>query len=765
MRLNSRGVIHFALILLAAVGIIAYFLVTSSFPFKDRLFSLLYPKPSSKAQEGLPKAVPGEILLKFKGGVDDKNKNKIRKQYGLEKKDEIPQIGVERVKVSENTRDQTIKVLKKDLNVEYAEPNFVAKAQAVTNDPSLQSQWGMFEINAANYSGQSAWDITTGDPSVRIAIVDSGIMENHEDISGKVVASRNFTPSSTVDDLCGHGTHVAGTAAAQTNNGKGGAGVGYRSSLMNVKVLDKDPEGDCWGEYSWIANGIVWAVDNGAKVINLSLAGFEPSTTLENAVNYAWNKGVVLVAAAGNYGTDQPFYPAFFDNVIAVAATNVNHVKSSFSNYGSWVDVAAPGNVIYSTYANDPSLTYAYMTGTSMAAPHVAGIAALVWAAGTCSTNTCVRSAIERNADNISGTGTDFTYGLVNAYKSVGGIGSVPPPPAPTPVPKNPPCDSLGDVDQDGLVSISDADLALQLWAGMTQLTSEQKRRADVNVDSNIDPLDAQDMLRYLNNEIMTFPGCSAPTPPTIVPTPTSSCQDPCGLDTITCSGGNILTSCQQGGGLCSRYTIGTPCGNISPGALGEVTSCTSIPACTTPTPTPAPTPTPTPTPIPIASATPSYKRVFVTSTTYTANLGGVIGADAKCQTRANTNNLGGIWKAWLSDDSYAYPINKLTHSTVPYKLLDGTTIANNWADLTDGSLKSGIALDEFGKSQQGAEVFTSTAYDGSQQVVGATCSSWGYAGWDVSMIFGQAGMNTYQWTEGSSTACGVSYHLYCFEQ
>lgn len=215
---------------------------------------------------------------------------------------------------------------------------------------------------------------------------------------------------------------MAGSAAALTNNGIGVAGTCPNCVLYNVKVLADNGS----GAWSWIANGITWATDNGAKVINMSLGGSSGSSTVESAVNYAWGKGVVLVADAGNSGTSSPFYPAYYTNVIAVAATDQNDNKASFSNYGTWVDIAAPGVSILSTAPDHPNkiwgkaVKYGTLSGTSMASPHVAGAAGLVWSTGICFTdNSCVRNRIETNADQITGTGTYWVNGRLNAYRAV----------------------------------------------------------------------------------------------------------------------------------------------------------------------------------------------------------------------------------------------------------------------------------------------------------------------------------------------------------
>ena len=378
----------------------------------------------------------GQILVKFREGTSQNivdlniGKHNARVSARLEKLKTLV------VKVPEGQEEAVAAAFSADTNVEFAEPDFVATAFTATNDPSLSQQWGMFKIQAANSTGPSAWDATAGNPAVKVAILDTGIDQNHEDVSAKIVANQNFTTSPTVDDLYGHGTHVAGIAAAITNNGTGVAGVGYNSSLMNVKVLDDTGS----GFYSWIANGITWATDNGAKVISMSLGGSSGSSTLQSAINYAVANGVVVVAAAGNNGNSSPSYPAYYSGAIAVAATDSSDHKASWSNYGSWVDVAAPGVDVYSTlpnHANQIGATgYGSLSGTSMATPHVAGLAALVWATGICSTNSCVRSQIENNADAIAGTGSYWTYGRINAYRSVGGSGPLPSPtPGPSPSP------------------------------------------------------------------------------------------------------------------------------------------------------------------------------------------------------------------------------------------------------------------------------------------------------------------------------------------
>lgn len=316
------------------------------------------------------------------------------------------------LKVPKGSVEKVIKTLSDMPQVATATPNYTAQKQSVTNDPSLQKEWGLFQIQAASSSSISAWDKTAGKPDIKVAVLDTGIEKTHPDLQGKVVAEKNFTSSSETGDRDGHGTHVAGIIAATGNNSSGIAGVSYDTSLINVKVLNDDGS----GTYADIADGIVWAADNGAKVINLSLGGHADLQLLQDAVDYAHNKGAVLVAAAGNSGTNNVMYPANYSNVLSVAATDDSDSRLSLSNYGSAVKVAAPGDKIYSTYRNN---SYSYASGTSMAAAFASGVAALVWSSDTCSTNTCVLNRIETTSDAVAETGTYWKFGRINALKAV----------------------------------------------------------------------------------------------------------------------------------------------------------------------------------------------------------------------------------------------------------------------------------------------------------------------------------------------------------
>ena len=221
-----------------------------------------------------------------------------------------------------------------------------------------------------------AQQVATDGPEVLVAILDTGIDQQHEDLVGKIIDATNLTGSPTASDLLGHGTHVAGIIAATVGNGIGADGVAPDSRMLNVKVADDS--GMVWP--STIAKGIVWSVDNGAKIINMSLFLPASSSSLEEAVDYAWAEGVVLIAAAGNDMRSIPTYPASYPKVIAVAAMDAGGSLWKGSNYGDWVDAYAPGVKIYSTL---PGNEYGYKSGTSMAAAYVSATAASAFATVT----------------------------------------------------------------------------------------------------------------------------------------------------------------------------------------------------------------------------------------------------------------------------------------------------------------------------------------------------------------------------------------------
>lgn len=286
--------------------------------------------------------------------------------------------------------------------VQAVEPEqWVSAADTIPNDPGYVNQHGLPAIRAPQ-----GWDLATGSSSVVIAVVDSGVDYGHADLAGKLTAGHNFIacPNSVPpcpflpQDDNGHGTHVAGIAAALTNNNTGVAGVSWGAQVMPVKVLNSSGN----GSYENVAAGIVWAVDHGAQVINLSLGGINPSAALESAVLYAYGHNTLLVASTGNQGSPNVLYPARYPQVVAVGASNMNNLPASFSNYGPEVDLAAPGENIYSLWIGN---SYQIRSGTSMSAPFVSGLAAVLF--GYISGADAVRSVIEATALDIGPVGWD----------------------------------------------------------------------------------------------------------------------------------------------------------------------------------------------------------------------------------------------------------------------------------------------------------------------------------------------------------------------
>ncbi|HEX9229357.1 MAG TPA: S8 family serine peptidase [Arthrobacter sp.] len=387
----------------------------------------------STAVQASPAA--GHIMVKFR---DDGAAAGALRQHGLTVGPGIGSTGAQLVKVPAGRELQVLEGLSRNPAVEYAEPDEpVAAATADEFFPrqyALQNSGQQFTNTAgtlsvaggtsdADVDAVEAWGVTTGS-GIKVAVLDSGVASDNADITPKVVARANFTNGKAGEDNYGHGTHVAGIVAATANNSVGVAGVCPGCTILDGKVLNDSGVGSS----SSLANGINWAVTNGAKVINMSL-GVRASRTLEAAVNNAWSKGVVLVAAAGNGSNQTKIYPGAYPNVIAVAATDNTDAKASFSTYGaSWVDVAAPGVNVYSTFPNhtfvlgtqnNRSFGYDVGNGTSMSAPIVAATAALAWSSHAGATNTSVRANIESTADKISGTGTNWAHGRVNANNAV----------------------------------------------------------------------------------------------------------------------------------------------------------------------------------------------------------------------------------------------------------------------------------------------------------------------------------------------------------
>jgi len=377
------------------------------------------------SNNGKAEYVQDEIIVKFKG---DKEPFRV-------------------LKVPEGKVGEKIKEFKKRADVIYAEPNYIAYALMVPNDPYYKYQWHLDNPVYGGIGMEEAWDISTGSNSAIVAIVDTGIayetygkycqapdLANTCFVQGKDFVNGDLYPN----DDNRHGTHVAGTVAQSTNNGVGVAGVAFNTCLMPVKVLNSRGS----GTYAQVANGIYYAADNEAKVINLSLGGTASDNTLREAVAYAYGKGVTVVAACGNENTSSCLYPAAYDDyVIAVGATQYDENKAPYSNYGPSLDLVAPGGnnnldqnkdgyadgVLQQTFQSSYRLCtfgYYFFQGTSMATPHVSGVAALLIAKGNTTAPDEVRAALQETAECLPPGGTcpndTYGYGLVDAYAALG---------------------------------------------------------------------------------------------------------------------------------------------------------------------------------------------------------------------------------------------------------------------------------------------------------------------------------------------------------
>ena len=374
--------------------------------------------------------VPDQILVGFKHNISDAQKRFLRGSSSGKLPDPLEKLNIFLIDVPAGQMDAELEKFKQDPDVVFAEPNYLGLAlDTIPNDPDWGKQYNLVAIRAPQ-----GWDLSTGSSAVTIAIVDSGVDLSHPDLAGKLVAGYDFVDNDTVpQDQYGHGTHVAGIAAASSNNNRGIAGVSWGAKIMPVRVLNAFGG----GTFSAVANGIIWATDHGAQVINLSLGGDVGSPALKAAVDYALAKNMIVVAAAGNTGTTPLIYPAQYTGVIAVGATDSTNTRASFSDYGNELDLVAPGKSIYSLF---PGNNYGYDTGTSMSAPHVAGLAAILLSIPG-NPASAVEGQMESTALDLGSAGWDqfYGYGLIQMDAAIALALHTPPGPTRTPRPTSTP--------------------------------------------------------------------------------------------------------------------------------------------------------------------------------------------------------------------------------------------------------------------------------------------------------------------------------------
>lgn len=395
--------------------------------------------------------VPNEVIVKFKDGVADRIINRINKRFGTKLKFKHPLLNVLRMKIENGlTVKELLEKYRNDPNVEYCEPNFIAQAHFRPNDPYYSKQWNLDNNGTGGINMEAAWDISSSHEDVVVAVIDTGVAyETYSEVVNGV--RERYTKASDLNrtrfvpgydfinndnhpnDDHGHGTHVTGTIAQSTDNGRSTAGIAYNTSIMPIKVLAADGS----GSYFAVADGITWATDQGADVINLSLGGPSASTTLRRACEYAHDRGVLLVCSAGNDGQNRVGYPARYNQCcMAVGATRYDETRAYYSNFGSDLDIVAPGGdnnvdqnkdgfvdgILQQTFNGDRNRLGLWLyQGTSMAAPHVSGVAALLISTGVATTPDDVKNVLQSTAKDLGAPGWDsnFGWGLLDAYAAL----------------------------------------------------------------------------------------------------------------------------------------------------------------------------------------------------------------------------------------------------------------------------------------------------------------------------------------------------------
>ena len=373
----------------------------------------------------VPEYSPNTVLLKFKDNVPQATQDKLLARFSARTKDQIPQLGVKVITVPDEALDAVTEALSHNPAVQFAEKDAVTHPQATTpNDPSYTS-WP-YTTTQTNL----LWDSTTGSSNMVVGVLDTGFTPSIPD-AGTFVSNWNVVKNTAdVTDNYGHGTETSGVINARGNNGVGVANTCWNCSVIGVKIT---ADGTNSAQMSDMAKGLTYAVDHGAKIINISFSGTSASSTMQSAEQYAFSKGVLIFAAAGNDGTNgNPVeYPAADPGVIGVGALAgaTDYSFQPYSEHGSWVPLAAPTG-FNTTF---PAGTYYPVGGTSIASPFAAGVAALVWSAYPQASAAQLKQALFANTDPITNaqSGYSVQYGRINGYKALqalkGGAVTTPP--------------------------------------------------------------------------------------------------------------------------------------------------------------------------------------------------------------------------------------------------------------------------------------------------------------------------------------------------
>ena len=413
---------------LATLLCLAFLLPTTAAPLAAREPEGAVPPPDAEV-------VPGEVIVTHRAGhaadaARVRGLSRIRDLGAPSAEASAPAL----MSTGGRAVDEVLAELQSDPSVLLAEPNYVVRladeapvtTAVAVDDPKTADQYSLDQMRV-----RDAWSLSDGGSNL-IAVLDTGVMRSHPDLAGRVVTGYDFVNDDTnAGDDNGHGTWVAGIIAANTDDGYGMAGISWSDKILPVKIMNREGTGNT----ADLLAGIRWSADKGADVINMSVGGFPYSQQLQDAVNYAWAKGAVLVGAAGNNRRDEVFYPASFDHVISVSATQPEDEFSNWSSYGPKVDVSAPGssvmvtNCYTCTYGDHDSWgTHMLISGTSFATPNVAGVVALIRARYPSLSQFQVVERLYTTVDDLGYAGWDNRYGRgrVNALRALGGVAAAP---------------------------------------------------------------------------------------------------------------------------------------------------------------------------------------------------------------------------------------------------------------------------------------------------------------------------------------------------